>query len=179
MTHRTPLRSFDLRTLLLLLLVGGLIGSAASAAEHRIGFGMHYFKSLDDLEDDDFDLDEDGLVPVFSYQYRPAGLFFIEADLEYHSDGFGGAVGSSYSPQVFLMFGYGLYGGIGAGVTVADDFEDNVSDVFYLARIGWSFKVLPRISFDLNANYASGSFSTLDEFDSDSITLGASVRVGL
>jgi hypothetical protein len=176
MTKATsPVLTKVLMTLVLLVFVAG----AASAGEHRIGFGMHYFKSLDDLESDDFDIDEDGLIPVISYQYRPGGLFFFEADVEYFSDGYGGAEGTAYSPQVFLMVGRGIYGGVGVGVTIAGDFDDNYSDAFYIGRVGFSMPLLPRISLDINANYESGSFSTLEEFDSDTLTLGASIRVAL
>ena len=168
-----------LRRALGLMIIFGLVAGVANAAEHRLGFGMHYWKSVNDLASDDFDLDEDGLIPVFSYQYRPGGFVFFEVDLEYFSDGFGGAVGSAYSPQAFIMVGKGLYGGVGVGVTVADDFQDNYSDPFFIGRVGWSMKVLPKISVDLNANYSSDSFSTLDQYDSDSITLGASARFSL
>ncbi|MBZ0114922.1 MAG: hypothetical protein K8J08_20845 [Thermoanaerobaculia bacterium] len=173
----TRILSSALAKTLLALVLFTLVAGSASAGEHRIGFGMHYFKSLSDLESDDFSIDEDGLVPVFSYQYRPGGLVFFEADLEYFSNGFGGSEGTAYSPQILILVGRGFYGGVGVGFTIASDFEDNYSDAFYIARGGFSMPLLPRISLDINANYESGSFSTLDEFDSDTLTLGASIRV--
>jgi hypothetical protein len=73
------------------------------------------------------------------------------------------------------MFGHGFYGGVGVGVTIGGEFEG----AFYIGRVGFSMPLLPRISLDINANYESGSFSTLEEFDSDTLTLGASIRVAL
>jgi hypothetical protein len=152
---------------------------AAGAAEHRIGIGGNYWRALDDLDASDLDVDEDGIAPYLSYQFVPAGIVRFELDLEYYADGFGGATGSAYAPVAFVLVEFGLYAGVGIGVTVSDDLDDNVSDPFYAARVGWDFQILPRLHVDLNANYRTNTFADLDGYDSDSITLGAAVRVAL
>ena len=75
-----------------------------------------------------------------------------------------------------ILAGKGLYVGVGVGLTISDDLPDTVSDPFWAARIGWEFHILPKLTLDINANYRAGSFSELDEADSDAITLGAIVR---
>jgi hypothetical protein len=151
----------------------------AAAAEHRFGLGGHYWRAIDDLDASDLDIDEDGIAPYFTYQFVPAGIFKLELDLEYHADGFGGGTDTAYSPVGFVLVEFGLYAGLGIGVTVSDSLPDNVSDPFYAARLGWDFQVLPRLHVDLNANYRGNTFSALEDYDSDTITLGAALRVAL
>lgn len=154
-------------------------GAPAAAAEHRFGLGVNYWRALDDVVADDFDLDEDGLAPYLTYQLRPAGLFSFEVNLEYFERGFGGSTAEAYSPQLYVLIGHGLYGGVGIGVTYSSDLPDDVSDPFYAARIGYVLTLVPRIHLDINLNYRAGTFDTLDEASSDTITLGAAVRFGL
>ena len=153
--------------------------SPAGAAEHRFGLGVNYWQTLDDLVDEGFDVEEDGLAPVVTYQYRPGGLIGFQIDLEYFDDGFGGATSEALSPQVYLTVGGGLYGAVGVGITYSSDFQDDFSDPFWAARIGLDFELLPKIHLDIHANYRAGTFDELDQADTDSITLGAAVRAGL
>ncbi|HVS04329.1 MAG TPA: hypothetical protein VMT16_16310 [Thermoanaerobaculia bacterium] len=164
---------------LALALAVALLPAAAGAAEHRFGVGVHYWRAVDDLADEGFDIDEDGLAPYLTYQLVPAGIFRFEVDLEYFEKGFGGATSAAFAPVVYLLVGGGIYGGVGIGVTLSDDFEDNVSDPFYAARVGLSLQLLPRVHLDVNANYRADAFAELEEADTDAITLGAAVRVGL
>ena len=78
-----------------------------------------------------------------------------------------------------MLVEWGLYGGVGVGVTISDTLDDNVSDPFYAARLGWDFQVLPRLHVDVHANYRANTFAELEDYDSDSITLGAALRVAL
>lgn len=167
---RAPLR----RLLCLIAIV--LVAVPAAAAEHRFGLGGHYWRTIDSIEDDDFDIDEDGVTPYLTYQYLPGGLLRFEIDLEYFDEGFGGSAEEAYAPIVFALVGGGLYGGVGVGVVVSDGFEDEISDPFYAARVGFDMELLPAIHLDINANYRANTFSELDEADTDSITLGAAVR---
>ena len=161
--------------LLVLLVALGLAG-AAGAAEHRFGFGGHYWVALDDFAEE-LDIDEDGIAPYFTYQFVPAGLFRLELDVEYFPDGFGGATSEAFAPAAYALLEWGLYGGLGVGVTYSDTLDSDFSDPFYAARLGWDFQILPRLHVDVNANYRANSFSDLEEYDTDSITLGAAVRV--
>ncbi len=157
-------------------ILGLLPATEAAAADHRLGIGAHFWKTVDDLGGDFGDgIEDDGLSWVLSYQYIPKGLFRFELDLEYAGDGFGGAADSTLSPVGYVLFGGGLYGGLGIGVTV----DDGTSDPFYAARVGYQFNLLAGIRLDLNANYRANAFSGLGDFDTDAITVGAIVRFNL
>lgn len=152
----------------------------AAAAEHRIGVGVHHWQTVEDLRDEGFeDIDESGSSGVLSYQLVPAGLFKLELDLEYFADGFAGSTEEAYSPQVFLLLGNKLYAGVGAGVIYSDQLDDEISDPFYAARLGLDFLILPRLHLDINGNYRFDDWNQLDEADTDTITLGAYLRLAL
>ena len=154
------------------------LAPAAEAAEHRFGLGVNYWRAVDDLVDEGFDVEEDGLAPVLTYQYRPGGLLGVQVDLEYFVAGFGGSTSEAISPQVYVTVGGGLYGAVGIGVTYSSDFDDEFSDPFYAARLGLDFELLPKIHLDIHANYRADAFSELDEADTDTVILGAAVRAG-
>jgi hypothetical protein len=161
----------------LLIAVAMALGStaAASAAEHRFGIGELYWRSLDDLSS--AGLKDNGVAPYLTYQYVPEGIFKFELDLEYYSKGFGGSDTVAYAPAAYVIAEFGIYVGVGAGVTVSDGLEDNVSDPFYAARVGYDFAIIPRLHLDLNANYRADSFKELEDYDQDSITFGAAARL--
>lgn len=169
-----------LRTASLALLTVSLTAVPALAGEHRIGFGYHYFETLDDIEIDDLGAIEDsGNSIVVSYQYLPGGLLRFEADIEYWEDGFGGVTGEeAYAPQIYLLAGRGFYGGVGVGMTQSDGFfsGDDWSDPWYAARVGVDLLLLPKIHLDINANYRFDAWSELEEVETEILTLGAIVR---
>ena len=117
------------------------------------------------------------MAPYLTYQYAPEGWFRFELDLEYYEAGFGGSTDAAVSPLAFLLLELGLYAGVGVGVTVSDGLDDNVSDPFYAARLGYDFAPLPNVHIDLNANYRADAFSALEDADTDALTLGASLRI--
>lgn len=169
-----------LRILMTILTLAAFAGAPATAAEHLLGGGVHYWQTLDDLADEGFEtIDDEGESFVLSYQYVPAGLFKLQIDAEYFEKGFGGATEEAIAPQVYLLVGNRLYAGVGVGMTYSDEFEDSWSDPFYAARVGLDFAILPRTHLDLNANYRSNAFSQLDEADTDTVTLGAVLRFRL
>lgn len=170
-------RTLSLAVALLLVVA---LAPAAEAGEHRLGFGVHYWKTLDEIEGSLGDgIDDSGLSQLFSYQYLPGPFLKLEATVEYFPDGFGGATGSAYAPQVFLIVGRGLYAGIGVGITRSSSFEDDWSDPFYGARVGYELPILPRLDLDLNANYRFDSWSELEGYDSEVLTFGAVLRITL
>jgi hypothetical protein len=171
-----PLLALPLLSLVLLLTFTG--SSPAGAAEHRFGVGVNYWRTLDDLVDEGFDVEEDGLAPVVTYQYRPGGLIGLQIDLEYFEEGFGGSLSEALSPQVYVTVGGGLYGAVGVGITYSSDFQDEFSDPFWAARVGFDFELLPKIHLDIHANYRANAFSELDQADTDTVILGAAVRAG-
>lgn len=160
-----------------------LISAAAEAGQHRIGLGVNYWKTIDDLEDEGLDnvdnIDDSGLSQVASYQYWPKGLLGIQVDIERFPDGFGGSTESSWSPQVYVTVGHGFYGGVGIGVTNSSGFEDDWSDPFYAAKAGFNLGLLPRVSLDIYGNYRFDAWSELNEADTDTVFLGALIRIEL
>ncbi|HEY0782196.1 MAG TPA: hypothetical protein VGE98_07075, partial [Thermoanaerobaculia bacterium] len=151
----------------------------AHAADNTLGFGLHYWRAVDDLRSEGFDVDRSGTSGIVSYQYAPGGLLKIEGDFEYFDKGFGGANKAAYSPQLYLVVGGSLYGALGVGVTYSKGFPHrNFSDPFYAARVGLDFILLPRIHLDVNANYRFNAWNQLKNADTGTVTLGALVRFG-
>ena len=167
-----------MRKTLIALLAILMFPVVARAAEHRLGIGGLYWRSLDDIAEAGFD--EDGTAPFFTYQYVPEGIFRLELDVEYHEDGLGGSqfeYDYDVSPVAFVLVEFGIYVGVGVGVTMANFPHSDVSDPFYAARLGWDFQLIPRLHFDINANYRADTFKELENYNPDTITLGAAVRV--
>lgn len=168
---------FFLRSLLIALVA--TLASPAVAADHSLGLGAHFWKTVDDLADDGFgDIEDEGFAYLVSYQYIPRGIFRFEIDLEYSDDGFGGYADETLSPIGMILVGSGLYVGAGIGVTLADGIDD-VSDPFYVGRIGWELAILGTLSVDIHANYRAGAFDELEDASTDAITLGAVARFRL
>lgn len=154
-------------------------GSPAAAAEHRIGVGLHYWQTVDDLVAG-AGIEDDGVSLLVSYQYVPnRSLLRFELDLEYFDDGFGGSTQSAYAPVAYVVIGDKLYVAAGIGLTFSSGLADDPSDPFYSARFGYQFHLLPGLLLDLNANYRTNAFEQLDNFDTDTITLGVIARVKL
>ncbi|MFL6199950.1 MAG: hypothetical protein ACJ76J_12280 [Thermoanaerobaculia bacterium] len=163
------------RGFLLLMLLALIAGPAA--ADHRIGFGVHHWQTVDDLADEGFEgIDDKGTSGIVSYQYMPEGIFSLELDLEYFADGFAGSTEAAYSPQAYLLVGHGLYAGAGVGVTHSDG---ETSDMFYAAKLGFDIAIIPRLSLDVNANYRFDDWDLIDDVETDTVTLGALVRLRL
>ncbi|RMH18426.1 MAG: hypothetical protein D6696_13090 [Acidobacteria bacterium] len=173
---RSPIR----RALLpLAVLWATALAAPAGAADQRFGIGILYADATGDVVRDGMRLDDASVAGVLSYQYRPGGLFAFELDLELYPDGTGGAESFAAAPVAYLLFGKGLYAGLGVGVTISSDFGGSVSDPFFAARLGFNLKILPRMTLDVNANWRADAFNELDDPDVDAITLGASLRFTL
>ena len=114
-----------------------------------------------------------------TYQFKPAALLKLEADLEVFPDGFQGIDGAAYAPEAYLVLGAAIYGAVGVGILHADgDFAD---DPFYALRAGLDLEIIPQFYLDLNVNYrfaewAKPSDMTKD-IDADTMTLGAALRL--
>ncbi len=162
------------------ILAGAMLAfgtQAWSEGAHRIGAGAHYWKTVDNLDDD---FDEDGLSWVATYQYRP-GMLGLGIDVGWKEKGFAGSAKDVYEPQAYLILGTGLYGAAGIGGYYSDgDFAD---DPFYFFRAGFDIELLPSIHLDIHAMYRFEKWGNLSEsgtdIDSDTITLGAAVRIAL
>jgi len=167
--------------LVLLIALSTGIGwtGAADAAEHRLGFGLHFWKSVDDLAKDFPGVKDSGVAWLGSYLVDPVGPLKFGLDLEFFPNGFGGSKSGAWSPQAFVLVGDKYYGGIGIGMNVSSSFENNRSGSYYLARVGIDFALLPRVRLDVNLNYQADAFNELDGANTSAITLGAIVRFNL
>jgi hypothetical protein len=145
-----------------------------ASADSSLGLGIHYWRAVSQITRS---FDRSGAAGMISYQYVPAGLFKIEGDLEYFPKGFGGADTTAWSPQVYLLLGNRLYAGVGAGVIYSKSFSGDFSKAFYAARIGTDLVVLPRLHLDVNANYRFKDWNQIDKANTDTITLGAVLRL--
>ena len=155
------------------------LAPAALAGTHRIGVGANYWKTLDDIEVEDFtNIDETGLSWIASYQYVPKGIFKIEVDLEYYPS-LGEEGKAFWSPEAFVLVGGTLYAGVGIGDYYNGDvFSDKP---FFMLRAGLDFAILPFLSLDINANYRFNNWDkdVADDIDTDTIRLGAALRFSL
>jgi len=143
---------------------------------HRIGAGVHYWVTLEDIDVED--VDEDGLALIVSYQYQIAEFFKLEADIEFLGEGYAGADSSVFSPQGYFLAGRGLYGGGGVGINYSDG--DFAGSPFFALRAGVDLEILPSIYLDINANYRfeKWDFDRIrGDIDVNTITLGAIVRL--
>lgn len=161
-------------------LVMGVSPTRAEESHYTLGVGLHYWDSLDDVVDSDFEFEDSGYSLLVAWQWAPENLIQFEIDLEFFEDGFAGATGEAISPMVLVLLDLPvLYVGAGVGVTISDDFDSNVSDPFYLARAGFHIGLLPRLGLDLHLDYRFDVWEEVDDFDSDTVTLGAILRFRL
>lgn len=158
------------------VLILGLAASA-SAGQHRLGVGLHYWKNVEDIGNDlpDGSIDDNGVSTVLSYQYV-AGLVRFELAAEYFESGFQGSTDWAVAPQAYVLIGRGLYGGIGVGTTYSDSLDGSFSDPYFIAKAGFDILLLPRIHLDLNADYRFANWDQIDDYSTETITLGATVR---
>ncbi len=161
--------------IVLILLVLILLPSApALAGSHRIGAGANYWVAIDDIKIDN--IDEDGFSYLFSYQYRPT-LVGLQADLEFLPDLFGE---NAIAPAAYLVVGSAIYAAAGVGMVSQDG--DWADDPFFALKAGLDLEVLPHIYLDLSGSYRFSSEykvnDALDKIDTDTVFLGAAVRIG-
>lgn len=168
--------------LTLILLGMALVSLAAApalqAAEHRLGLGIHYWRTVDNLDDLN-NLEDNGTSYIASYQFKPRGLFKLELDLEVFGDGFGGSTETAYAPQAFVLVGGFVYGGVGVGTTYSNDLPDTFSDPFFMAKLGLDFALLGPLRLDVGAIYRFDDWASLQQIDlnTDTFTLGVIGRI--
>ncbi len=150
---------------------------AARAQDNQFGGGVHYWKTVKDVETDRFD--RDGLAYVVSYQRSLVPMVRLGADLDIMPKNYGGSSNPAYAPQAYLRVGSGIYGALGIGINYIDNRFAN--SPFYLARAGLSFNLLPSFYVDLYANYNFERFEKVkdidEDIDTDVVTLGAVARI--
>ncbi len=139
---------------------------------HRIGLGVNYWKTIDNL---DQDVNSDGFSYIVSYQYAPLWYLKVGTNLELFPD-LAKSTDPILAPEVFVTFGGLFYAGVGMGIYYHDGNWGNAP--FYMFRAGLDIPVLPRLFLDLNANYRFNDWNTLEwsDLDTDTIRLGAAIR---
>lgn len=145
---------------------------------HRFGFGVNYWKTIDDVDDP---FDRDGFSYIASYQYAPVPFFKLEADLEILPD-MAGSSETVLAPELFVTVGTFIYAGAGIGMYYSDG--DWADEPFYMLRAGFDFPIAPRLFLDINANYRfndwdSVSWNATGNPGTDTIRLGAALRFTL
>ncbi|PID57553.1 hypothetical protein CSB45_06915 [candidate division KSB3 bacterium] len=142
---------------------------------HRVGAGIHYWASIEDILIDE--ADDDGLAVILSYQHQFLKLFTLEADLEFMGKGYAGAPEAIVAPQCYALVGRGLYAGTGVGISYTGG-EWNETP-FWAVRAGFDLELLPSIFLDLNVNYRTERWELhllKDELTLKTITTGAVLR---
>ncbi|HMO51621.1 MAG TPA: hypothetical protein PKE26_10465 [Kiritimatiellia bacterium] len=163
-----------------LLLVWAVVAVvlATPAQALRLGLGVNYWYTVDDINVDNFD--ESGLSWVLSAQMGLSDWSRLELGVERFEKGFGGSPKDVYAPQVFLVLGRKLYAAVGIGGYYTDSGWAN--DPFYALRAGWVMELLPSLFLDFNANYRFSQWDNLKDSNTnigtDTVTLGAAIRLG-
>ncbi len=159
-----------------LVILGIVATTPARGGGNQIGVGANYWRTLEDIGDA---FDRDGLSWLITYQRNLNRLMALQADVEWFRSGFGGARNDVFAPQGFILAGGALYAGLGIGIYYSDG-EFN-SKPFYILRAGLDLELFPTVHLDINANYQFTEWDDInaleDKLGSDTITLGAAVRI--
>ncbi len=153
------------------------VANSSSAGNHRIGGGVNYWVTLEDIEIDSKEIDNDGVAYLASYQYWP-GLFGVELDLEFLPDRFGE---TAVAPEAYFLIGRSVYCGLGIGIIYSD--EDFAEEPFFALRAGFNLELLPGLYADIYGNYRFNDSTQLEgeetNIDTDTVFLGAALRIAL
>jgi len=160
--------------LMILLVLLVCFSGPAHSEDHRLGVGANYWVAVDDIDYND--VDDTGFSWLVSYQYWPS-LIGIEIDLEVLPDKYGE---TAVAPQAFVLIGRSLYAGAGIGIEYRD--SDLADEPFFALRAGLNLELLPGIYGDFYGIYRFNDSAQLDnektDIDSDTVFLGAAVRIG-
>ncbi len=151
----------------------------AGAIEHRLGLGVHAWRTAGELWDDPTSEKESDLSALLSYQLVPFRPLKLQLDLEFFPNGFGGSGEEAWSPQGLIVVGDRLYAALGAGVVYSQDLEGRFSDAIYIARLGIDLPVTSRLRLDVCADERSGDLDGLTAADEDTITFAVVLRTRL
>jgi hypothetical protein len=164
----------------LVLTLGLVLAAAPAAAQASIGFGVHSWRTIDDLRSEGFgDVKRSGFSYLVSYQAKLLPFVRAEIDGEFFPKGFGGSTHTAIAPEAFILVGAFIYGGVGVGTIYSSTFNHDFSNPFYIGRAGVDLHLLPRFTLDLNGNYEVAAFNQLRHVKTGTVTLGAVARLKL
>jgi hypothetical protein len=166
------------RWLLTAVIIGlfACVQNVRAESANRLGVGVNYWTMLDDI--DVHNIDKNGFSWLATYQYKPAALLKVEADLEMFQKGFQGIDSAVYAPEAYLVLGSTIYGAAGVGILYAD--SSFAHDPFYALRAGLDLEILPQFYLDLNVNYRftkwANTSAMAENINADTMLLGAALR---
>lgn len=149
--------------------------TAMAEPANRFGVGLNYWVALEDIDIDD--VDENGYSWIFSYQRVLTDFIKLEIDVGLTKEGYAGSDTNVWTPQAYFLIGRTIYAGVGVGINYIDD--EFADDPFYALRAGFDFEIFPNLFLDINGNYRFENWDTekiKDDIDTDTVTLGATVR---
>jgi hypothetical protein len=149
----------------------------SGGSPHSIGYGAHYWRTIEDIAEEGFK--SDGVGYFLSYQYRPSAIVRLGVDMEAMPEQFAGAAENIYLPQAYILFGSDLYAGIGFGSYFYD--WSLSGNAFYFLRAGIVFDLLAQLKVDLFTQYRFENWERIEEVDedlsTDTITLSGALRL--
>jgi hypothetical protein len=164
-------------SLTILLLPLAANAGFGGGGNHSIGYGAHYWRTINDITEEGFK--SDGVGYFLSYQYRPSGIVRLGVDVEAMPEQYAGATENIYLPQAYLLLGHDLYAGVGVGSYFYD--WTLSGNAFYFLRAGLVFNVLPKLAADIFAQYRFENWERIEDADddisSDTITLSGALRL--
>jgi hypothetical protein len=164
--------------ILLLILVPFIQSAAVGEAGHRVGAGAHYFTTTEDIGGA---FEDSGVIPFLSYQFLPHPMFRLEANLELFEDGYAGSRDDVFAPQLYLLGGAPVYGGVGIGYFLTN--QESADSPFLALRVGYEYKISDALNLVVDASYIFDGWEGINEIDedeeSDTVTVGASIHFNL
>ncbi len=141
------------------------LASVATDAQAGFGLGLHYLKTLEDMEETSgFDSNSLGFLGVYSFG---PGMLNFELSLEYVPNYI--LDEDLLQPSAYVFLGSNIYGGLGIGTSrFKGDWAD---DPFFDLRAGLKISV-----FDFFASYRIQKLNEVNDLETDdlnSITFGA------
>ena len=153
---------------------------------HSIFFGAHYFRTLGEIKEEP-NFDKDGYGINFGYQLGLSSIFSVQAVVQTYPSGFYDAE-NAWSLEGYAIIGRGIYAGVGILTYKLKwkkeykDYheEEGWSNLNYALKAGFELPlVLDVVYIDVNAKYLFNNWQDVKEFDEDTLTFGASVKVVL
>jgi hypothetical protein len=164
-----------IRTSILVLALAAGVGVQGVEAQHRLGGGIHYLRTVDNISDDDsVDLNRNSVSLVVSSLWD-FGLIAVDGQVEYMFD-YVGTGDPLWQPQVWGLLGDLIYGGLGVGIGYTDG--EWLDDPFYAIRAGVDLP-LGGAGLDLYGTYrfqGAPEFEDLTGDNLNSVTFAALIR---